>query len=128
LSVSQVRKIAGSQLIIGKSTHNPAEAQQAIDHNADYLAVGSIFTSPTKPEITPSGLELIRQIRSLTSRPIIAIGGIDETNAHKPIQAGADAVAVCQGVIASVNPQKAAQNIKNAVLNIKSACSDGNRM
>jgi thiamine-phosphate pyrophosphorylase len=125
LSIPQARKIAGSQLIIGKSTHNEVEASQAVEHDADYLAVGSIFTSPTKPEIAPAGLELIRQIRPLTSRPIIAIGGIDETNAHSPIQAGADAVAVCQAVSTSENPQKTAQILKTAVLNAKTSRSNG---
>ncbi|MBN1845217.1 MAG: thiamine phosphate synthase [Sedimentisphaerales bacterium] len=112
LSVDQSRRILRPHMLIGKSVHNPAEADAAIAEDPDYLAVGSIFSSPTKPGIAPAGLELIGQVRRTYAGPLVAIGGITYANFRAVIAAGATAVAVCQSVIAAENPHRAARQIR----------------
>ncbi|MEW5768204.1 MAG: thiamine phosphate synthase [bacterium] len=89
------RKILGYQYIIGCSTHSLAQAEQAAAEGANYIAVGPIYRTSTKPEAgEPVGIELIRKIRQTVSLPLIAIGGICEDNLAEVIEAGADGAAV----------------------------------
>jgi len=113
LSVADVRNLIPSRMLIGKSTHSVSEAEAALAEGADYLAVGSIFASSTKPDLSRGGLELIRHVRQISDGPIIAIGGINTENSSQAIAAGASGVAVCQYIIAAEEPQKAAAEIKN---------------
>lgn len=95
LTVAEAREILGSEKIIGISTHNRAQFEEALETSADYIAVGPIFTTTSKENPDPVvGLELLREARGLTDRPIVAIGGIDLTSAAEVIAAGADSVAV----------------------------------
>lgn len=95
LSVAEAREILGSEKIIGISTHNRAQFEEALGTSADYIAVGPIFATTSKDNPDPVvGLELLREVRGLTDRPIVAIGGIDLTTAAGVIAAGADSVAV----------------------------------
>ncbi|MFM8396120.1 MAG: thiamine phosphate synthase [Acidobacteriota bacterium] len=95
LSVEEAREILGPEKIIGVSTHNRAQFEAALTTSADYIAVGPIFTTTSKDNPDPVvGLELLREARSLTDRPIVAIGGIDLERAGAVIAAGADSVAV----------------------------------
>ena len=95
LSVEEAREILGPEKIIGISTHNRAQFEAALATSADYIAIGPIFTTTSKENPDPVvGLELLRELRSLTDRPIVAIGGIDLERAAAVIAAGADSVAV----------------------------------
>ena len=113
LPVDAARKILPAHMLIGASTHNLDEARAALQQNPDYLAVGSIFNSTTRPDVAAAGLDLIKQIRLLTQLPLVAIGGLNQDNAHQVIAAGADAAAVCHAIIASDNPAAATGAIKN---------------
>jgi thiamine-phosphate pyrophosphorylase len=113
LSVAQARSITGPNFIIGKSTHSLAEAQAALAEGPDYLAVGAIFASPTKPNVFQAGTALLREVAALTNQPIVAIGGITADNVQEAIAAGAQAVAICQAVIAQDDPAEAAEKIKS---------------
>ncbi len=115
LPVAQARKILHSAAIIGKSTHSIAEARAASMENPDYIAAGSIFGSPTKPEVTVAGTQLLTEIRQFYSGSLLAIGGITADNAGEAIAAGASGVAVCQAVISSDDPAIAAARIKEEV-------------
>lgn len=90
------RRLLGANSIIGFSTHNAEQARQAVKLPIDYLAIGPIFSTDTKPETAPTvGLKGLRAVRLLTGTiPLVAIGGITEANAHEVIAAGADAVAL----------------------------------
>ncbi|MEY3284207.1 MAG: hypothetical protein RIR86_2220 [Acidobacteriota bacterium] len=95
LTVEEAREILGPGKIIGISTHNRAQFEAALTTTADYIAVGPIFTTTSKENPDPVvGLELLREARGLTDRPIVAIGGIDLDRATQVIEAGADSVAV----------------------------------
>lgn len=115
ISVAQARKIVPPAMAVGRSTHNPAEITAAIAESPDYLAVGSIFPSPTKPDVPVAGPDLIRQARQLWARPIIAIGGITADNASQALAAGADGVALCQAVIGHSDPAAAVSTLRQAL-------------
>jgi thiamine-phosphate pyrophosphorylase len=97
--VALARKMLGSRKVIGKSTHSFTQARGAAKEDVDYLAVGPIFSTPTKPGARPVGLELIAKVRKMTDKPIVGIGGIDQENVGGILDAGADAAAVISAVL-----------------------------
>jgi thiamine-phosphate pyrophosphorylase len=94
LTPEQARRVMGSS-VIGYSTHNEAQLRSSNDQPADYVALGPIFQTLSKrnPDPVVSVLEL-KRLRSLTDRPLVAIGGITRENADAALAAGADSVAV----------------------------------
>jgi thiamine-phosphate pyrophosphorylase len=81
--------------MVGFSTHNEVQLRAAADEPADYLALGPIFGTGSKVNPDPVvGLEGLRRLRTLTARPLVAIGGITRENAGVVLDAGADSVAV----------------------------------
>ena len=95
LPVEAARKICGPSSMIGISTHNLGQFRAAIATSADYIAVGPIFPTATKQNPDPVvGLDFIRQARRLTTKPLVAIGGITAERAAEVFAAGADSVAV----------------------------------
>jgi thiamine-phosphate pyrophosphorylase len=95
LSVAEAREILGEDKIIGVSTHSIAQFRAALETSADYIAVGPIYPTTTKENPGPVvGLNLVREARKQTDRPLVAIGGINHRRALKVIAAGADCVAV----------------------------------
>src|SRR5262247_4280475 len=95
LSVDEAREILGEDKIIGVSTHSIAQFRAALETSANYIAVGPIYPTLTKENPAPVvGLELVREARKLTDRPLVAIGGINLGRAPEVIAAGADCVAV----------------------------------
>jgi thiamine-phosphate pyrophosphorylase len=90
-----VRTVVGPETVIGFSTHNESQLRAGADEPADYLALGPIFGTGSKKNPDPTvGLEDLRRLRTLTSRPLVAIGGITRANADRVLAAGADSVAV----------------------------------
>jgi thiamine-phosphate pyrophosphorylase len=101
LPPSAVIRFAPPGLLVGYSTHSLAEAEAAAaDPAVDYVAIGPIFSSPTKNVRPPLGLKAIEQVRSITDKPLIAIGGIDATNIAAVLAAGADSAAVISALYA----------------------------
>lgn len=97
--VASVRRLLGAQALIGVSCYNDlARAQLAERGGADYVAFGSFYPSPTKPHATRADLELLGAARGVLRLPIVAIGGIAPENGAALIAAGADALAVIEGV------------------------------
>lgn len=95
LSPADARKVMGTALTIGMSTHNEAQLRAAAAEPVDYLAIGPIFGTATKLNPDPVvGISELRRLRPLTTRPLVAIGGITRENARSVIEAGADSVAV----------------------------------
>jgi thiamine-phosphate pyrophosphorylase len=86
-------------LIIGKSTHNLAQACAAQGEGADYIGFGPIFATPTKPDYKPIGLSDIRQIHLDVSIPIFCIGGINVDNLQQVIDAGAKRVVMVSALL-----------------------------
>jgi thiamine-phosphate pyrophosphorylase len=95
-----VRRIIGAERWLGVSTHNPEQLAEADKTSADYLAIGPVFSTSSKEKPDPVvGLEGVRRARSLTRRPLVAIGGITRANAASVIEAGADSVAVISDLL-----------------------------
>jgi thiamine-phosphate pyrophosphorylase len=114
LGAEAARLVIGTGKLLGVSTHTSEQFKQAIATSADYVAVGPVFSTSTKANPDPVvGIELIRRIRPLTDKPIVAIGGITLDRAAKVIQAGADSVAVISDVLLAPDPgQRARQYIE----------------
>jgi thiamine-phosphate pyrophosphorylase len=95
LPAARARAFLGPGKLIGLSTHNLRQVEEARAEPVDYLAFGPIFPTTTKPDTEPVvGLEGLREARRLTGKPLVAIGGITVENAAAVLAAGADAVAV----------------------------------
>jgi len=105
------RRLLGPGVVLGVSTHNPAQARQAVADGADYVAVGSIFPTTTKAGFQLVGPELIRTVRREVPVPLVGIGGISAENASTVLEAGADAVAVISAVCAAPDPEAATRHL-----------------
>lgn len=114
LSPENARNIIGSGKWMGISTHTADQVIEADKTDADYLAIGPVF--PTASKANPDavvGIEGVRQARSLTHKPLVAIGGITAQNCEAVIQAGADSVAVISGLIR--DPRKSAEEFSRVL-------------
>jgi len=110
LSPEGVRKIIGARLWLGVSTHNTDQVKEADKTSADYIAIGPVFSTASKVNPDPVvGLAGVRKARSLTRKPLVAIGGINRANCLSVIEAGADSVAVISDLVRQ--PRKSAEEI-----------------
>ena len=116
LPIRSARSLVGDSMLIGRSTHSLAEARSAEEEGADYLGVGPIFPTPTKPEYQPVGVELIRQVASVIRIPWVAIGSIDLKTVPLVLSAGAHRVAVVRAVVAAPDPESAARVIRQQII------------
>jgi len=118
-SASVIRKKLGSHAIIGVSSHTISEAEQAIQDGANYLGVGPIYPTQSKPDAkTVLGTRLIQELRiEGIDIPLVGIGGITIDNAADVIQAGADGISVISA-IASAASVRNATALFNQNLNI----------
>jgi thiamine-phosphate pyrophosphorylase len=111
LPVDIARRILGPGRIIGKSTTNPQEMENAIAEGADYIGVGPVYETPTKPGKAAAGFEYIRYAVKHSSVPWFAIGGIDTSNVSEVITAGAERVAVVRAIMQADNPTSATEEL-----------------
>ena len=105
------RRLLPPSMFLGVSTHSLEQARRAEGEGADYVAVGSIFPTATKPEFQLVGLDLLGTVRQAIAAPLVAIGGITAGNAAEAIRAGADGVAVISAVCASPDPAEATRRL-----------------
>lgn len=115
LPVADARRIAGGQRLIGKSTHDPREWNAALGEQPDYIAIGPMYASPTKPDVPVIGPERLRGLANATDLPIVAIGGIQPPTAAALIETGATAIAVCSAIIAAPDPAAATRDFITAL-------------
>jgi thiamine-phosphate pyrophosphorylase len=99
LSIAAVRASVGRRILVGKSTHSPAQADAAQREGADYIGFGPLFATPTKPDYTPIGLRDIAQVHRDVRCPIFCIGGIKLQNLEQVIAAGARRVVIVSGLL-----------------------------
>lgn len=100
LPVSTVRSMIGPDKILGVSTQTVEQAIEAEQSGADYLGVGSVFPTGTKHDATPMTFKMVQDICQAVSIPVVAIGGINETNIHELNGSGVDGVAVVSAIFA----------------------------
>ena len=101
--------------IIGCSTHNLDQAVKAENEGADYIAVGSIYISPTKRNATVIGIDQLCQIEEAMSIPIVAIGGINKDNIAEVMSTGVDSAAVISAALASDNVEESVRQLVNRI-------------
>ena len=118
LPVAEIRKICDHQkksLWIGKSTHTVEQALQGVREGADYIGVGPIFGTPTKPDYPPTGLELMERVRDKIRIPWVAIGGINEENLETVLKIGAERVAVVRAIFAAEDIENATRKLRDQI-------------
>ena len=95
MNPADARRVVGTGVLIGHSTHNEAQVRAEAEGAADYLAIGPVYATATKENPDPVvGLDGVLAARALTAKPLVAIGGITLERAADVLAAGADAVAV----------------------------------
>lgn len=112
LPMAAARRILGPLPIVGRSTTNPAEMTRAIDEGADYIGVGPVYATPTKPGKAASGYDYIRYAVEHAPMPWFAIGGIDLTNVATVRAAGAPGVAIVRAIMQADDASQVAQAFK----------------
>jgi thiamine-phosphate pyrophosphorylase len=115
LPAAAARALLGPGKILGLSTHSETQAAAAQAAGADYVAVGSMFPTTSKPEFQLVGPALARKVRPLVRVPLIGIGGITPDNVGEVIAAGCDGVAVISAVCAAPDPAAAARRFISAI-------------
>jgi thiamine-phosphate pyrophosphorylase len=111
-----VRKLLGPGAIIGLSVETPEQVEAAEAFDVAYLGVSAIFPTPTKTNIRHHwGLDGLRKVRAMSRHSLVAIGGINASNAADVLQAGADSLAVVSAICSSPDPQKATENLRRIV-------------
>jgi thiamine-phosphate pyrophosphorylase len=106
IPVARAREVVGPDRLVGLSTHSRAQVDAA--DGADYIGVGPVYATPTKPGRPAVGLELVRYAAEHASVPFFAIGGIDRSNVAAVRAAGADRVAVVRALTDAADPRSAA--------------------
>ena len=108
-SLTKIRRRLGSQAIIGISCYNQIELALAAEaEGANYVAFGSFYSSTTKPKVVRALPELLQTAKQQLNIPVVAIGGITPENGAALINAGADSLAVIQGVFKQADIRQAA--------------------
>jgi thiamine-phosphate pyrophosphorylase len=122
LSAEAAREIVGKERWVGISTHNLEQFERAAASSADYIAIGPVFATTSKANPDPAvGAEMIRRVRALTQKPIVAIGGIRLERAAEVIEAGADSVAVISDILGAANPAEQARKFIQRLEAVKPA-------
>jgi thiamine-phosphate pyrophosphorylase len=113
---AQARAAVGPDRIVGRSTHAPAQAAAAqADPDVDYLAVGPVYATPTKPGRAATGLGYVEHASKTIEKPWFAIGGIDRRTVRDVIARGAGRIVVVRAIAEAEDPETAARELKAAL-------------
>jgi thiamine-phosphate pyrophosphorylase len=110
-----VRASVGPDLLIGRSTHSPAQLDASGEQDVDYVAVGPVHATPTKEGRPPVGLGPVRHAAAHAAHPWFAIGGIDATTVTDVLEAGARRIVVVRAVTEASDPAEAAWTLRRAL-------------
>jgi thiamine-phosphate pyrophosphorylase len=114
-SVAAARALLGEDRLVGQSTHSPAQIHAAADGGADYIGVGPVHETPTKPGRPATGLELVRYAAAHATLPFFAIGGITSANVAAVREAGATRIAVVRALTEAADPASVARGLRTAL-------------
>jgi thiamine-phosphate pyrophosphorylase len=109
----EARAAVGPDGIVGRSTHAPSQADAAVaDPDVDYLAVGPVHATPTKPGRPAAGLDYVAYAARTVGKPWFAIGGLDATTLPAAIEAGATRAVVVRAITEGPDPEAAARGLR----------------
>ncbi len=111
LPMAAARKILGPDKLVGRSTTNPAELKRALDEGADYIGVGPVHETPTKPGKAASGDDYVRYAAQHATMPWFTIGGLNAENLAPTLAAGATRVAVVRALMQPEDPAAIARSL-----------------
>jgi thiamine-phosphate pyrophosphorylase len=112
LPAAEVRELVGADMLIGLSTHAPEEIDAVEQTPVDYIGVGPLHETPTKPGRPAVGLELVRYAAERCTVPFFAIGGLHAGNLQQAIDAGARRAVVLRAIADAEDPQAAARQLR----------------
>ena len=120
IPLADARRLMGDDAIIGISVDSVEEAVAAQEGGADYVGVGAVFRTGTKPDAQQGvGLGAVFEVRQTVDIPVVAIGGINRGNIQDVIRAGADAAAVVSAVVAQDDVRAAAHELRDLILKVR---------
>jgi thiamine-phosphate pyrophosphorylase len=114
-TVADARAVLGPDRLVGLSTHSPAQVDGAAEVEVDYIGVGPVHATPTKPGRPAVGVELVRYAAAQASVPFFAIGGITPANVHAVRDAGATRIAVVRALTDAPDVADAARALRAAI-------------
>jgi thiamine-phosphate pyrophosphorylase len=115
-SITEARRLLGPEAIIGLSVETLEQAEAAAGLDLDYLSVSPVFSTPTKNFAGPAwGLDGLRHLRTRTPKPLVAIGGINASNAASVLAAGADGLALVSAICSAADPESAARELRTII-------------
>lgn len=116
LPVREVRKLVGGNMIIGVSTHSPAQARKALEDGADYIGVGPIFETRTKEDVVdPVGFEYLDYVANFIDLPFVAIGGIKAGNIYNVATHGARCCALVSELVGAEDIEAKVREVRQAM-------------
>jgi len=115
MPLAEVRELVGRDLLVGLSTHSPAQIDATDAGLADYIGVGPVHETPTKPGRPAVGVELVRYAAAHAELPFFAIGGLHEGNLGEALDAGAGRVCVLRAIADARDPERAARALREAL-------------
>jgi len=114
-AVDEARAIVGPDRLVGLSTHSPAQVDAAAKLDVDYIGVGPVHATPTKPGRPAVGLELVRYAAAESPVPFFAIGGISPANVADVRSAGAGRIAVVRAITEAADPGLSARSLREGL-------------
>jgi thiamine-phosphate pyrophosphorylase len=121
MAVAQARALLGSELLVGLSTHSPEQVDAARVADVDYIGVGPVHETPTKPGRPAVGLELVRHAAEHAAIPFFAIGGISLSNVAAVRAAGATRVAVVRALVDAADVEDVARRLRSSICSAQGA-------
>ena len=118
-----IKKIIPEEMIIGLSVETMEQAREAEKYKLDYIGVSPVFPTPTKTNLNerPWGLDGLKRLRNFSKHKLVAIGGINSTNAADVIKAGADGIAVVSAICSAYDPKAAAKELSEIIKNSRNS-------
>jgi thiamine-phosphate pyrophosphorylase len=113
IPAAEVRELVGPEMLIGLSTHSPAQIDAVDTSVVDYIGVGPIHATPTKPGRPAVGVELVRYAAANAPVPYFAIGGLHAGNLAQALDAGATRVCVLRAIAHAADPERAARALRD---------------
>jgi len=115
LPVAIARWLLGQHTLIGRSVHSEEAAAEAEQAGADYVQLGTIYATESKPDAKPAGPDLVRKVSAAVAIPVLAVGGVRAENAAEVIEAGAFGASVISAIQGADDPQAATHQLVEAM-------------